>query len=89
MKSAPVITFDYRVSRLLIAAIVIAASLAMLALALCGMTLGAKLFFAALVVAYTAFAMRKCPVHKKSPARFMHAGLITHPCPVAPWRVPG
>jgi hypothetical protein len=59
MKSAPVITFDYRVSRLLIAAIVIAASLAMLALALCGMTLTAKLSCGALVLAYAALAMRQ------------------------------
>jgi hypothetical protein len=59
MKSAPVITFDYRVSRLLIAAIVIAASLAMLALALCGMTLTAKLSCGALVLAYAALAMRR------------------------------
>jgi toxin CptA len=59
MKSAPVITFDYRVSRLLLAAIVVALSLAMVALASCGLTFGAKLFCAALVVTYTAFAMRR------------------------------
>jgi toxin CptA len=59
MKSAPVITFDYRVSRLLLAAIVVAVSLTVVALASCGLTLEAKLFFAALVVAYTAFAMRR------------------------------
>jgi toxin CptA len=59
MKSAPVITFDYRVSRLLLAAIAVALSLAIVALVSCGLTLGAKLFCAALIVTYTAFAMRR------------------------------
>ncbi len=59
MKSAPVITFDYRVSRWLIGAIAVAVALALLALALCAMTLAAKSFCAALVLTYSAFAVRR------------------------------
>jgi toxin CptA len=59
MKSVPVITFDYCVSRSLVAAIVIAALLAVFALALCGMTFAAKLSCAVLVLAYAALATRR------------------------------
>jgi toxin CptA len=59
MKSVPAVAFDYRLSRLLIVAIAAALLLAMLALALCGMTVVAKLFFAALTVLYSGTAMRR------------------------------
>ncbi|ANB19141.1 hypothetical protein [Dokdonella koreensis] len=50
MRSAPAIAFDYRPSRLLIAALTVMGSLALVAVALCGLGLPLKLAVAAIVV---------------------------------------
>lgn len=59
MKSAPVIAFDYRPSRLLAIAIVAIAVLAIVAVALCGLPWWAKLVAGAGACLYAAFALRK------------------------------
>lgn len=74
MKSVPVVAFDYRPSRLLIAALAVASLLAMLALAMSGMALAAKLLCGMLAMVYARLAMR----------RFIRAS----PCRAA-WQVAG
>jgi|SRR6185312_13975941 len=59
MKSAAVIAFDHRPSRLLLAAIAAVLSIAIVAVALSGAVLWLKIVLALAAAAYTAFAVRQ------------------------------
>lgn len=67
MKSVPAVAFDYRPSRLMIAAIVGVVLLAMLALTLCAMSFAAKLFFGVLALGYVSIATQR--LLRSSPRR--------------------
>ncbi|MEP6483848.1 MAG: protein YgfX [Rudaea sp.] len=59
MKSAPLVAFDYCPSRYLIAAVAAALVLAMIAIALCGMNVLAKLVLACIALTYAFVALRR------------------------------
>jgi len=59
MRSVPAIAFDYRPSRWLFAALVLAATLALLAVAMSGLALQMKLAIALAAVTYASWALRR------------------------------
>lgn len=59
MKSAPAVAFDYRPSRLLVAAIVLLALLALVALMLSGINLWVKLALAGVACLYVGYALQR------------------------------
>lgn len=58
MRSLPEIAFDYRPSRLLVAAVVVVFVLALLAVAACGLNMWIKLALAAATLVYAAWTLR-------------------------------
>ena len=67
MKSVPIVAFDYRPSRLLVATLAATFLLAMFALSLSGMAIATKLFCGILAMIYASLAMRR--FFRASPCR--------------------